>query len=222
VIISLALDILTPFFILVQKLKKCFCIALCITSHGLPSEILMTSTRKTNPQLKTFEVIQWSEVGADDIDAMFMRQAMLLAEEAQAIGEVPVGALVVVDSTIIGQGYNQSISKHDPTAHAELIALKEAALNLQNYRVVDATLYVTLEPCPMCAGALVHGRIKRIVFGAYDYKSGAVGTVMNLAQHEALNHKMDVIGGCLQDECSAQISAFFKKRRMQKKMLSDK
>ena len=177
----------------------------------------MTRTRKINPQIKTFEIKTWSDKGDEDIDAQFMRQAMLLAEKAQAIGEVPVGALVVADSIVIGQGYNQSISQHDPTAHAELIALKEAALNMQNYRLVDATLYVTLEPCPMCAGALVHGRIKRVVFGAYDRKSGAVGTVMNLVQNDALNHKMEVTGGCLQDECSAQISAFFKLRRLQKK-----
>lgn len=146
-----------------------------------------------------------------------MRQALVLAEKASAISEVPVGALVVVDSMVIGEGYNQSITSNDPTAHAEVLALREAAKNIQNYRLLDATLYVTLEPCPMCAGALVHGRIKRVVFGAYDSKTGAVGTVMNLVQHEALNHKMEVTGGCLQSECSAQISAFFKRRRLEKK-----
>ena len=151
------------------------------------------------------------------IDVEFMRKALLLADKASAIGEVPVGALVVVDSLVIGEGYNQSITLNDPTAHAEVLALREAAKNLQNYRLIDATLYVTLEPCPMCAGALVHSRVKRVVYGAYDNKSGAAGTVMNLVQHEVLNHKMEATGGCLQSECSAQISAFFKHRREQKK-----
>lgn len=152
------------------------------------------------------------------IDEQFMRHAMLLAEKAEAIGEIPVGALVVIDGIIVGQGYNQSIALSDPTAHAEMLALREAAFNVQNYRVLDATLYVTLEPCPMCAGALVHGRVKRMVFGAYDQKTGAAGTMMNLTQHASLNHKMEVTGGCLQKECSAQISRFFKNRRQQKKL----
>lgn len=186
----------------------------------------MQSVKKNNQQQKSrikssdksaVTVRDWAEDGCNDVDASYMRQAMLLAEKAQAIGEVPVGAIVVVDSLIIGQGYNQSITTHDPSAHAEMLALKEAAKNLQNYRLVDATLYVTLEPCPMCAGLLVHGRVKRIVFGAYDQKTGATGTVMNLVQHESLNHKIEVTGGCLQNECSAQISDFFKQRRRQKK-----
>ena len=184
------------------------------------------SAKKSNQHKKSslkskdstaIEVRDWSDDGSNEVDASYMRQAMLLAENAQAIGEVPVGAIVVVDSLIIGQGYNQSITTHDPSAHAEMLAMREAAKNLQNYRLVDATLYVTLEPCPMCAGLLVHGRVKRIVFGAYDQKTGATGTVMNLVQHESLNHKIEVTGGCLQDECSAQISDFFKQRRRQKK-----
>jgi tRNA(adenine34) deaminase len=184
------------------------------------------SAKKSNQHKKSslkskdstaIEVRDWSDDGSNEVDASYMRQAMLLAENAQAIGEVPVGAIVVVDSLIIGQGYNQSITTHDPSAHAEMLAMREAAKNLQNYRLVDATLYVTLEPCPMCAGLLVHGRVKRIVFGAYDQKTGATGTVMNLVQHESLNHKIEVTGGCLQDECSTQISDFFKQRRRQKK-----
>lgn len=184
------------------------------------------NAKKSNQQKKSslksnesnaIKVRDWSDDGSNKVDASYMRQAMLLAENAQAIGEVPVGAIVVVDSLIIGQGYNQSITTHDPSAHAEMLAMREAAKNLQNYRLVDATLYVTLEPCPMCAGLLVHGRVKRIVFGAYDQKTGATGTVMNLVQHESLNHKIEVTGGCLQDECSAQISDFFKQRRRQKK-----
>jgi tRNA(adenine34) deaminase len=176
------------------------------------------SNKKFNqPQKNEVAVSHFSDDGENELDAAFMRQAMLLAEKAQAIGEVPVGAIIVVDSIIIGQGYNQSIALHDPSAHAEMLALREAARNLENYRVLDATLYVTLEPCPMCAGALVHGRVKRIVFGAYDQKTGAAGTTMNLVQHDSLNHKIEVTGGCLQDECGAQISTFFKQRRRQKK-----
>jgi tRNA(adenine34) deaminase len=176
------------------------------------------SLKKLNQQQKSsVEVRHFSDNGENEVDAAFMRQALLLAQKAQAIGEVPVGAVIVVDSMIVGQGYNQSIALHDPSAHAEMLALREAAQNLENYRVLDATLYVTLEPCPMCAGALVHGRVKRIVFGAYDQKTGAAGTTMNLVQHDLLNHKIEVTGGCLQEECSAQISAFFRQRRRQKK-----
>ncbi len=197
-----------------------------VSSVQAKDETAMQSEKESNQQHKSsiknrdktaIKVRDWAEDGRNDLDASYIRQAMLLAEKAQAIGEVPVGAIVVVDSLIIGQGYNQSITTHDPSAHAEMIALKEAAKNLQNYRLVDATLYVTLEPCPMCAGLLVHGRVKRIVFGAYDQKTGATGTVMNLVQHESLNHKIEVTGGCLQHECSAQISDFFKHRRRQKK-----
>jgi tRNA(adenine34) deaminase len=176
------------------------------------------SLKKSKQRQKSGVVVRhFSDDGENEVDAAFMRQAMVLAEKAEAIGEVPVGAIIVVDSIIVGQGYNQSIALHDPSAHAEMLALREAARNLENYRVLDATLYVTLEPCPMCAGALVHGRVKRIVFGAYDQKTGAAGTTMNLVQHDSLNHKMEVTGGCLQDECGAQISAFFKQRRRQKK-----
>jgi tRNA(adenine34) deaminase len=150
-------------------------------------------------------------------DEFFMRQAMLLAKKAQEGGEVPVGAIIVIDGIIIGQGFNQCITQNDPSAHAEMLALREAAQNMQNYRVVDTTLYVTLEPCPMCAGALVHSRVKRVVFGAYDPKTGAAGTVMDLLRHASLNHEIAVTGGCLQSDCSAQISDFFRLRRQQKK-----
>lgn len=182
--------------------------------QNTPSQCLTKSNQR---QKSGVEVRHFSDDGENEVDAAFMRQAMLLAEKAQAIGEVPVGAIIVVDSIIVGQGYNQSIALHDPSAHAEMLALREAARNLENYRVLDATLYVTLEPCPMCAGAMVHGRVKKIVFGAYDQKTGAAGTTMNLVQHASLNHKMEVTGGCLQEECGAQISAFFKQRRRQKK-----
>ena len=165
--------------------------------------------------------VEKSNAGQVDLDnqtdEFFMHQAMSLAKKAQDAGEVPVGAIIVIDGVVIGQGFNQCITLNDPSAHAEIIALREAAQNVQNYRVIDATLYVTLEPCPMCAGALVHGRVTRVVFGAYDHKTGAAGTTMNLLQHNSLNHKVEVTSGCLQIECSAQISDFFKLRRKQRK-----
>ena len=130
-----------------------------------------------------------SEIQALNQDEVFMTRAIELAEKAEAIDEVPVGAVIVLDGIIIGEGYNQSISLNDPSAHAEMIALREAAVNVDNYRVLDATLYVTLEPCPMCAGALVHGRIKRLVFGTYDMKTGASGSVMDITNHENLREE---------------------------------
>lgn len=150
---------------------------------------------------------------SEQADHHWMQQALLLSENAEALGEVPVGALVVSDGEVIGQGWNTPISGHDPSAHAEMNALRQAALHRQNYRVIDATLYVTLEPCPMCAGLLVHARISRVVFGAYDEKTGAAGSVMNLLQHESLNHKVDITGGVLADVCGQRLSAFFKRRR---------
>ena len=146
-------------------------------------------------------------------DLRWMRHALRLADKAQAIGEVPVGACVVFNNTVIGEGWNTPITDCDPSAHAEMNAVRMAARHRQNYRVVDATLYVTLEPCSMCAGMLVHARIKRVVFGAWDAKTGAAGSVMNLLQHPALNHQPDVLPGVLSEECANKISAFFKQRR---------
>ncbi|WP_414830083.1 tRNA adenosine(34) deaminase TadA [Alteromonas sp. H39] len=146
-------------------------------------------------------------------DHYWMQQALSLSENAEALGEVPVGALVVSNGEVIGKGWNTPISGHDPSAHAEMNALRQAALFRQNYRVIDATLYVTLEPCPMCAGLLVHARISRVVFGAFDEKTGAAGSVMNLLQHGSLNHKVDVTGGVLADACGQRLSDFFKRRR---------
>ena len=152
-------------------------------------------------------------------DAFWMQHALTLADKAQAQGEIPVGAVVVVNDEIIGQGWNQSISQHDPSAHAEMIAIRQAGKVIQNYRMLDATLYVTLEPCPMCAGLLVHSRISRLVFGASDYKTGAAGSVMNLVSHAQLNHQIAVQGGVLEAHCSEKISSFFKLRRAQKKAI---
>ncbi len=146
-------------------------------------------------------------------DVMWMKHALTLADKAESIGEVPVGACVVSNGELIGEGYNTPISDNDPSAHAELRAVKNAASKVQNYRLIDATLYVTLEPCSMCAGMLVHARVKRVVFGAKDAKTGAAGSVMNLLQHPALNHQIEVVSGLLADECANKLSDFFRKRR---------
>jgi len=150
-------------------------------------------------------------------DEDWMRYAIQLAKRAEQAGEVPVGAVLVKDNKIIGQGWNLSIQRHDPSAHAELQAIRQAGPVLQNYRLLDCTLYVTLEPCAMCAGALVHSRIRRLVYGATDAKAGACGSVFNLVQHSQLNHQLEVQAGVLADSCSAQLSDFFRKRRAEQK-----
>ena len=154
-----------------------------------------------------------------DTDQYFMQHALELTYQAEALGEVPVGAVVVHNGTIIGRGYNRVITDMDPSAHAEMLAMREAARALQNYRTIDTTLYVTLEPCPMCAGMLVHSRVQRIVFGAYDIKSGAAGSVYNLVQDARLNHQIELTGGVLGEQCAARLSDFFKVRRAAKKAL---
>ena len=142
-----------------------------------------------------------------------MRRAIELAHKAEQEGEVPVGALLVKDGEIIAEGWNRSISTHDATAHAEIEVLRKAGKILENYRLNDTTLYVTLEPCPMCAGALLHSRVKRIVFGAFDKKTGAAGSVLNLFEHQAAYHYADIEKGVLEHECRAQLQSFFKRRR---------
>jgi len=146
-------------------------------------------------------------------DELFMRRAIELASQAEDNGEVPVGAVLVKDGNIIAEGWNRSIGGHDATAHAEVETLRKAGQTLKNYRLLDTTLYVTLEPCPMCAGALLHSRVKRIVFGAPDLKSGAAGTVLNLFESQASYHYADVDSGLLENECREQLQAFFKRRR---------
>ncbi len=143
----------------------------------------------------------------------YMRIALALAKQAALIGEVPVGAIVVKDGVIIGRGSNAPIGLHDPTAHAEIIAMRQAAQQLGNYRLVDCTLYVTLEPCAMCSGAMQHARIAKLVYGASDPKTGACGSVVNLMSEPKLNHHCEVISGVLADECGAVLTAFFKQRR---------
>ncbi|EKE70643.1 tRNA adenosine(34) deaminase TadA [Gallaecimonas xiamenensis] len=150
-------------------------------------------------------------------DIRWMRHAMTLADKAAAAGEVPVGAVLVRDGQILGEGYNLSISCHDPSAHAEMQAIRQAGPAAQNYRLLDTTLYVTLEPCAMCAGAMVHGRVKRLVFGARDAKTGAAGSVMDICRHPALNHQLEVTSGVLEADCAEQLSGFFRMRRAQKK-----
>lgn len=156
-----------------------------------------------------------------ELDQQFMRRAIELAGKAEAEGEVPVGAVVVHDGIVIGEGWNRLIGQHDATAHAEMMALRQAGNALQNYRLLDAVLYVTLEPCPMCASAMVHSRIGKVVFGAPDYKTGAAGSVMNLLSYEGVNHHVQYQGGVLEDECREQLQAFFRRRRAEKKAQRD-
>ena len=153
------------------------------------------------------------------IDIKWMRVAMQLAELAEQKGEVPVGAVLVKDDVMIASGFNLSILKHDPTAHAEMECIRQAGQILANYRMLDTTLYVTLEPCTMCAGAIIHSRLKRVVYGADDLKTGAAGSVMNLLQYPAFNHQLEVTSGVLAPECGNQLSAFFSRRRAEKKAL---
>ncbi|MBQ1782826.1 MAG: tRNA adenosine(34) deaminase TadA [Gammaproteobacteria bacterium] len=147
-----------------------------------------------------------------------MRQAMALAMRAEALGEVPVGALVVVNGEVVGEGFNQPIARHDPTAHAEIMALRQAGRRLGNYRLTGATLYVTLEPCTMCGGAMVHARIGRVVFGASDPRTGAAGSVLDVMRVPAFNHQVLIEGGVLADECGEQLRAFFRQRRAAQKV----
>jgi len=149
----------------------------------------------------------------DNPDDLFMREALVLARQAEANGEVPVGAVVVVDGEIIGRGFNSPIAKSDPTAHAEILALREAAAGLRNYRLETATLYATLEPCVMCAGALVAARIQRLVFGARDLRFGGVRSKFRLADSELLNHRVEIVEGVLAAECVELVKNFFDKRR---------
>jgi tRNA(adenine34) deaminase len=150
-------------------------------------------------------------------DEQFMREALSLAQQAAELGEVPVGAIVVKDGVIVGRGSNAPIGNHDPSAHAEILALRDAAKNIGNYRLVDCSLYVTLEPCAMCAGAIQHARIGQLVFGAKDPKTGACGSVVNLMAEDKLNHHTDVAAGVLENECGQLLSDFFKQRRLSKK-----
>ncbi|MHB1358679.1 MAG: tRNA adenosine(34) deaminase TadA [Rhodocyclaceae bacterium] len=146
-------------------------------------------------------------------DSDFMGMALELARQAATLGEVPVGAVIVQDGEVIGRGFNQPIGRRDPTAHAEVMALRDAAVRLGNYRLPGCTLYVTLEPCAMCIGAIFHARIGRVVFGARDPKTGAAGSVIDLFAEARLNHHAEIVGGVRAEECGALLSGFFAARR---------
>lgn len=148
-------------------------------------------------------------------DEIFMREALELARQAQEAGEVPVGAVVVKDGEVVGRGFNAPISRSDPSAHAEMMALRDAAQRLGNYRLVGCELYVTLEPCMMCAGAIMHARVARVVYGARDPKTGVCGSVLDAFAELRLNHHATVTGGVLTEECGAMLSNFFAMRRAQ-------
>jgi tRNA(adenine34) deaminase len=156
-----------------------------------------------------------SEISPDlnPLDEFYMGFALAEAQRAQDAGEVPVGAVVVIDNQIIGRGYNRPIGLNDPTAHAEILALREAAERVGNYRLTGATLYVTIEPCAMCAGAVVNARIKRLVFGARDTRAGAVESVFQICANSSLNHQVDVTSGVSDDAARELMQNFFKKRR---------
>ena len=150
-------------------------------------------------------------------DENFMRAALELACEAEQAGEVPVGAVVVLDGVIVGRGSNAPIGRHDPSAHAEMLALRDAAQNIGNYRLVGCELFVTLEPCLMCVGAMFHARIARVIYGASDPKTGAAGSVLDLFEEQRLNHHAALLGGVLAEECGGILSQFFAARRAQQR-----
>lgn len=148
-----------------------------------------------------------------DADEYWMQQALLLARQAEAVGEVPVGAILVRDGEVVGQGFNSPITRHDPTAHAEIVALREAAAQANNYRLPGTTLYVTIEPCTMCLGAMIHARVERLVFGAPEPRAGAVVSAHQLANHPSYNHQIEVRGDVLAEECSTVMREFFRRKR---------
>jgi len=154
-------------------------------------------------------------------DELYMEEALRSAQRALEAGEVPIGAIVVHEEKIIARTHNLSITNNDPTAHAEILALREAGAALGNYRLSDCTLFVTIEPCPMCAGALVHARVKRVVYGAKDPKTGADGSVMQVLNHPALNHRIEVQSGVLAGRCAELLQTFFRQRRADGKQVDD-
>lgn len=176
----------------------------------------MTSLNNKSLDNKNLNDENPNETSEND-DQYFMQRAYELAQQAEVINEIPVGAIVVYQGKVIGEGFNQSILLNDPSAHAEMIAIRQAGKYLNNYRLLGCTLYVTLEPCPMCAGLLVHSRINRLVYASPDLKTGAAGSTLNLVNNEQLNHQITVTKGIMQPQCSQLLSAFFKRRRTEKK-----
>jgi tRNA(adenine34) deaminase len=161
---------------------------------------------------RVFRYLLGSEVG-QLMDARFMHEALELAGEAARLGEVPVGAVVVMNGQVVGRGHNQPIGLSDPTAHAEIVALRDAATRVGNYRLPGATIYVTIEPCVMCVGALVHARIGTLIYGAPEPKAGAVESTQRAHEHASLNHRLTVVSGVLAAECQAMLRSFFSARR---------
>lgn len=155
-------------------------------------------------------------------DDYWMKKAWNLALKAEAIGEVPIGSIIVKDDTVIGKGFNQRESRNDPSAHAEMIAIRQASRKLNAWRLVGTTLYVTLEPCPMCMGAILLARIDRVVFGCFDPKAGAAGSLYNLAEDPRFNHRVELASGIMKQECSGILSNFFRKLRAEKKAAREK
>ena len=153
------------------------------------------------------------EITQEDLDRRFIQRALELAREAVEVGEVPVGAVLVKDGKIVAEGSNRPIGLNDPTAHAEIIAMRQAGAVIANYRLLETTLYVTLEPCAMCASAMVHARVKRLVYGAVDPRAGAAGSVFNIVDHAALNHRLEVTGGVCAEEAGVLLKDFFGARR---------
>ena len=153
----------------------------------------------------------------NDLDTFWMQHALELAKRAESEGEVPVGAIVVYEEQVIGEGWNRPIIDNDPTAHAEIMALRSAAKKINNYRLLDTTLYVTLEPCIMCAGAIIHSRVKRVVYGAFDPKAGAATSAFTILGTDCLNHQVDVEHGILANDCGQVLTDFFRKKRKEKK-----
>jgi tRNA(adenine34) deaminase len=152
-------------------------------------------------------------------DVYWMKKALNVARKAEEAGEVPIGAVIIKDGTIVGRGFNQRECRNDPSAHAEMIAIRQASRKLKAWRLTGATLYVTLEPCPMCMGAILLARIDRVVFGCLDPKAGAAGSLYNLAEDRRFNHRVELTGGVLKDECSEILSNFFRRLRSEKKRL---
>jgi tRNA(adenine34) deaminase len=187
-----------------------------ILCHALPFGNLFFA-RTIAPMETQSQLLQSAHSPPEQGDESFMRAALELARQAEAAGEVPVGAVVVLDGEIIGRGYNAPISRHDPSAHAEMMALRDAAQNIGNYRLVGCELFVTLEPCLMCAGAIMHARIARLVYGARDPKTGACGGVVDAFAEQRLNHHTGVKAGVLAEECGLMLSNFFAMRRAQQK-----
>jgi tRNA(adenine34) deaminase len=157
------------------------------------------------------------QLEVDALDQFWMQHALTLARQAEAAGEVPVGAVMIRDEQVIGEGWNQPIGRHDPTAHAEIMALRDASRRVQNYRLPETTLYVTLEPCVMCAGAIIHARVKRLVYGAFDPKTGAAGSVFDVLNSDKHNHRVELRPGVLAEECSTLLTDFFQMRRQSTK-----